>query len=76
MKYLSGLAYLKQRADSGDKHAEEMFIQAAVEDLMKPVMPMIAMRVRLIMEEVFEQTRKKYKTPKETTAFQINVIEM
>ena len=51
---------LKARADSGDKTADDILIHSYVESLIEPVIPMLAMRVKTIMEEVFEQTKKKY----------------
>ena len=52
---------LKERADAGCKSAEDILIHSYVESLIEPVLPMLAMRVKTIMEEVFEQTKKKYK---------------
>ena len=51
---------LKERVDNGDKSAEEILINSYVQSLLEPVVPMLAMRVKTIMEEVFDQTRKKY----------------
>lgn len=57
----------KEAQENGDKFHQELIMVRMVESLMEPVNQLIAVRVKVIMEEVFDQARKRYETTSTTT---------
>jgi hypothetical protein len=51
---------LKKRYDEGDELARDLLIDSMVEQLLEPVIPLLVVRVRVLMETVFEETKRRY----------------